>query len=241
MPNLHSGWHQKETVFFPVEGRSTNVVSTKLATGFSLEYFLAKFSLYDKKRWLAQEKALLAVILAHSLLQLHGSPWMTHHLSASQVIIHYEPGLSFDECTRFELRQPYLSSGIGSSSHRPELIGQPSAGKEPTTVSSLIELGVILLELHFASRLDTTGNLSIENLQIEAIKKHLKCGNDVDMKKPYWDAIAECIHLYAAFQRGELTFENPDFRVRYYERVIMQLENNVIEHFESDERLLNQL
>ena len=51
----------------------------------TLDSLLLIFSQYSRKRWLAKEKAIFAVILSYSLLQLEGSQWLDKDWRAEHI------------------------------------------------------------------------------------------------------------------------------------------------------------
>ena len=206
----------------------------------TLDSLLVAFSKYSRKRWLAKEKAILAVILSHSLLQLQGSEWLSRNWRAEHVSFLRDRDVSPAIARSFGLEQPYLSADIKHSEDpRAAVPDEPTPRSNSHPVPSLLALGVILLELHQDASIETNVTASAEDLQIKAMKILMSCSDEIG--KAYYDVISFCLFLSPAPSTSERTFEDAKFREHYYQQVIVPLEDILTENFEFSKKDLEKL
>ena len=207
-------------------------------TAVTLDSLLTAFSQYSRKRWLAKEKAILAVILSHSLLQLQGSQWLNSDWRAEHVSFLRHNSISPANARSFGLEQPYLSANITPSKDSQTIVrDEPTqSGSYGHPMPSLLALGVLLLELHQDASIETT---TMEDLQTKSLKLLMSCSDE--MERTYYDVISFCLFLSPAPPTSERTFEDARFRDHYYQQVIIPLEDILTENFEISKNDLEKL
>ena len=207
----------------------------------TLESLLAAFSEYSRKRWLAKEKAILAVILSHSLLQLQGSEWLSKDWRSEHISFLRDRDVSPATARSFGLEKPYLSADINHFGDPRAIIRDENAPSRSHghPIPSLLALGVILLELHQDASIETNNTASAEDLQTKSLKVLMSCSDE--MEKAYYDVISFCLFLSPAPPTSERTFEDAKFRDHYYQQVIVPLEDILTENFEFSKKDLEKL
>ena len=206
---------------------------------YTLDSMLSTFSKYSKKRWLAKEKSILAVILFHSLLHLHGSSWLSRDWRVEHITFLHKQKLILDNAFRFRLEQPYISAAITFSLSN--LQDPKTLGSYDPSIPNLLALGIILLELHLNASLDTANATSMEEVQVKALKAQMRCSDE--MESLYYEALKFCLYPSAPppSGAGERSFEDAKFRAHYYRHVVIPLEDNLSDRFEVTQKDLDSL
>lgn len=209
------------------EENPTRLITSEFVT---LERLLSQFPQYYNKRWLAKEKAILAVVLAHSLLQLHESEWLHRYWSKRHISFLRDRGFNFTKSARFNLERPYVSTKISRFEAPCEFEpANDSISLANHPVPSLLALGVLLLELHLNSSIDVEPT----NLRSHLLELLHECGDDITMVPSYHQVICFCIYLSPLPPtRTSRSFDNAGFRDWYYHQVIEPLEDILHENFE---------
>lgn len=209
------------------EENPTRLMTSEFVT---LEKLLLQFPQYYNKRWLAKEKAILAVILAHSLLQLHESEWLHRSWNKKHISFLRDRGFNFTKPARFNLERPYVSTQI-SKLEVPVEFGpaNDSISLANHPVPSLLALGVLLLELHLNRAIDAEPT----DLRSHLLELLHECGDDMTMEASYHQVMCFCIYLSPLPpSRASRSFDDAGFRDWYYHQVIEPLEDILRENFE---------
>ena len=183
---------------------------------------LERLSSQSQKRWLHQEKAILATILAYSLLQLHDSAWLKGWWSIQQIVFLYNEGTNLDSVKTsikgFRLCKPYFSAPLKNDMPRSEFWGRH---RNPC----LFALGIILLELYnnaplaFAAPTAPSQDIRIKvgDFLEDSYENH-------DMTREYYDAVRFCIYPDPNPESRQYTFDDKGFREKYFMEVVVPLE-----------------
>ena len=201
----------------------------KVSKMYTLSWLLSTVPRYSKKKWLAKEKATLAVILPYSLLQLYDSQWLTPYWDAKQISFVQDQELSFSDDTRFELKQPYVSADITPPGQA--AMYQTRSKPYDYTNSGLLALGIILLELHLDKPLETANTTSSDDTFEKALKGLRSCFDD-EMNRDYRNVISFCLLRTPLPPTGNCTFDDAIFRDWYYGHVITPLETILMTQYE---------
>ena len=205
----------------------------------TLDSLFSTFSHYSRKRWLAKEKAILAVILSHSLLHLNGTLWLSQDWKAEHISFLHQQKLVLDQAFRFRLKQPYISAAVVFPQQTSRDL--ETLGSHDPSISNLLALGIMLLELHLNASLDTANITSIEEIQVIALKAQMRCCDE--MESSYYEALKFCLYPSAPppSGAGECSFTDARFRDHYYRHVIVPLEDNLSNRFQVTQRDLENL
>ena len=203
----------------------------------TLQSILSEFPQYLKKRWLAKEKAILAVILAHSLLQLHESIWLRRYWTTEHISFLIDKDFAFTKTSRFALKSPCVSTQIKQAAlSNSEMADTGQLKQMNHPIPTLMALGIVLLELHLNATITGSIGSSTGDLRSRALEVLDECYDE--MTDNYHQAICFCIFLLPASpSRASRSFDNPEFRDWYYQQVITPLETNLSDNFdiENDE------
>ena len=206
---------------------------------YTLDSLLLAFSEYPRNRrarWLDKEKAMLTVILSHSLLQLDGSQWLKRDWRTEQISFFQDEEISIAKNTRFKLDHPYVSAEIMAPRGPPKKRGGPFPKSRGHPIPSLLALGVILIELHLNGPIETAGVPNpMDDLQFWAMAILRDCRDE--MEPFYHDVITFCLWPPG----GECAFENSSFRDDYYQKVVVPLEDELTGRFEFSKKDLAKL
>ena len=169
-----------------------------------------------------KEKRMLALILAYSLLQLCGSPWLSETFSKEQITFFFK---SADEP---DYDRPYISTRFDES---------PTAAKGPDMNRlhrnpSILSLGILLLELHKEKPIiayrkpedlinGTEVNVNTDYTVVDREVKKLK-----DCSLGYQEAIQACLDMPWK-PTGRISMDDPATRNGVYEAIIRPLEDEL--------------
>ncbi|MCJ1316945.1 hypothetical protein MMC15_002266 [Xylographa vitiligo] len=203
----------------------------------TLQSILSEFPQYLKKRWLAKEKAILAVVLAHSLLQLHESIWLRRYWTTEHISFLIDKDFAFTKTSRFALKSPCVSTQIKQAAlSNSEMADTGQLKQMNHPIPTLMALGIVLLELHLNATITGSIGSSTGDLRSRALEVLDECYDE--MTDNYHQDICFCIFLLPASpSRANRSFDNPEFRDWYYQQVITPLETNLSDNFdiENDE------
>lgn len=202
---------------------------------YTLKDLLDAASLHRKEpKWLAREKKILTVILCHSLLQLDGTQWLDRGWHADTITCAQDEELSLAKAPRFRLTRPYVSANIMTTDMSLVIKTRGLATDEPHChpIPSLLNLGVLLLELYLNGPLESAADVErLANIQLWAMSVLGSCREDKDMEPSYYNAIQFC--LWPPWPpAGNCSFENAKFRDEYYQKVVVPLEEALTEGFD---------
>jgi len=205
----------------------------------SLCEVMSNFQLYDHKRWLHREKAILAVILAYSLLQLHESSWWQSLWNSRSISF---LSLNFPKLTtchspdqRIKLRRPFTRSMVeaGLSPSPPPSPSQPTRKN-----AHLHALGIVLLELYLNRSIkddvDAQGGSDYRGVAHDLLEEH---SDDINMTAEYARAVRFCLSPHPNPYSGSFSFEDKGFREIFYSEVISMLEDNLKSRFEVNDSI----
>ena len=214
--------------------------STQTDPVVSLCDVMTRLKIYNHKRWLHKEKAILAVILSYSLLQLHNSSWL-QQIWDSESIGFLGLGQGGNVCTspdtRYKLRRPYTRAVVAQKV--PE-----SSSSQPNPVrrnAHLHALGIVLLELYLnhsiKDGLDATGTVDSRSLAQDLLEEH---SDDISMTAEYLRAIRFCLSPHPNPYSGSFSFDDKGFREVFYSEVIAMLEDHLSSQFEVSDSIWNE-
>ena len=206
----------------------------------SLKYCLARLSSFSEKKRLYREKCILSIVLAHSMLQLHESPWLAREWNAESILFLEEPSMSTPDSSSFGcfLRKPYVSTSLhvaNTEPHAPLTVPEPRPRSHQK--SCLLALAVILLELYL-NRSITADIADVGDIRGALIDLAYDCYHNLTMTENYYYAIVFCINPTPDPVSRMASFDEPGFREIYYEKVIFLLEEDLKDKYEMDWRTL---
>lgn len=198
----------------------------------TLSDLMADFKLYDHKRWLHREKAILAVVLAYSMLQLHESSWWQSMWDSNGISFHGLGSPTKGADQRLRLRRPYTRSMVTDREASPT--PQPQTSRN----AHLHALGIVLLELYLNRSIkeeaDAKGTNDYCGEAQKLLQEHI---DDMNMTAEYSQAIRFCLTPSPNPRSGSFSFEDPGFRELFYDHVISALEDNLTSRFEVDDQI----
>jgi hypothetical protein len=182
------------------------------------------------------ERITLAVNLASSLLQLHGTPWVQERWN-KQDILFFARHPNIDTKLRRRpvdiekplLNQCFLSNG-NSTPNTDSTLPRPI---HPNL--SVLSLGIMLLELWFATPIES------RRLNSDLVEGRVNSSTDLavaerwvkenanleDMPWGYWQAVKSCIYCFFEPMPRNKSLEDPDFRDAVWHNVVIPLEREL--------------
>jgi hypothetical protein len=169
-----------------------------------------------------KEKRMLALILAYSLLQLCGSPWLNETFSKEQITFFYK---SADEP---DYDRPYISTRFDEPPTVAKGLDMNRLHRNP----SILSLGILLLELHKERPIEayrkpedlingTEVNVNTDYTVVDREVKKLK-----DCSLDYQEAIQACLDMPWK-PIGGISMDDPATRNGVYDSIIRPLENEL--------------
>lgn len=169
-----------------------------------------------------KEKRVLALILAYSLLQLCGSPWLRETFSKEHITFFYK---SADEP---DYDRPYISTRFDEPLTVAKGLDVNQLHRNP----SILSLGILLLELHKERPIEayrkpedlingTEVNINTDYTVVDREVKKLK-----DCSLDYQEAIQACLDMPWKPQ-GRINMDDPATRNGVYDSIIQPLENEL--------------
>ncbi|KAK7892627.1 hypothetical protein LTR67_006862 [Exophiala xenobiotica] len=207
----------------------------------SLSEVMSDWKPYDHKRWLQREKAILAVILAHSLPQIHESSWWQSRWNSNSIsFCGVCPGSAAAKYSsgdlRIKLRNPFTLSAVADQG------GPSNTGPTgtPRRNAHLHALGIVLLEIYLNRPLiaDMSAQGGVDsssdcrNIALDLLEE---VADDDSMSADYLRAMQFCLSPRPNPYSGSFSFQDPGFREMFYEEVILALENHLMNKYKIDD------
>jgi hypothetical protein len=215
------------------------VAKTSSCQFTSLENLLSLSRPFSEKKWLHKEKAILAVVLAYSMLQLHESPWLSQSWSAKHIYFLENSSFSssrLSATSQLKLRRPYVSTALELSSVRSSF-----AVIQPRN-HCLIALGVVLLELYLNRTIrEDDQELVSHDIRYMAIDLLEESADNFTMTPEYYKAIQFCLFPKPDPHSRKVSFDDVGFREIYYKEVIVQLEEHLRSRFETTDKIWDEV
>ncbi|KLU82101.1 hypothetical protein MAPG_01178 [Magnaporthiopsis poae ATCC 64411] len=170
------------------------------------------------------ERRRLALVLAHSIIQLHESPWLSDQWSKENICF-------FSTAAGFDLGRPYMSTALDRF---------PS-GSEPPNLDrfhrnpGILRLGVLLIEIHRWSGLETywepvtdlVDGKPTPNTDLQVARRVLRSQALADCFETYRGAIEACLQVPWAHSGSRVSLEDRETQEGIYGHVIEPLEEEV--------------
>ena len=214
-------------------------VKTSSCRFIDLENLLCIFRPFSEKKWLHKEKAILSVILAYSMLQIHESPWLTQSWSAKHIQFLEHSSFTPSQLSarsQLKLRRPYVSTFLSSSSVCARLVSNQPQNH------CLVALGVVLLELYLNRTIHGDDRELISHqIRYIAIELLEESADNLTMTPEYYKAIQFCLVPKPDPHSRRVGFDDVGFREIYYREVIVQLEEHLRSRFETTDQIWNEI
>ena len=175
-----------------------------------------------------KQKRILAVILAHTMLQYCGSPWMAEDWNKEHIEFFHQT-IKRDGAANLDLERPYLSKGFVTS--RTAQGGSPKYVLHPCP--PVLALGILLLEIELGVPIeskradaDLNGGKVNANTDYFTATRILEESYD-NMYHSYFKIIQACLDckFFAELQRPSL--EDEEFRQAVYDEIVVPLEEEL--------------
>lgn len=169
-----------------------------------------------------KEKRMLALILAYSLLQLCGSPWLNETFSKEEITFFYK---SADEP---DYERPYISTRFDESQ---TVVSRPVMNRLHRN-PSLLSLGILLLELHkerpiehYRKPEDLINGTEVNvNTDFAVADREVKRLRDCSLN--YQEAMQACLDIPWK-SSGRVSLDDPVTRNGVYDAIIRPLEDEL--------------
>jgi hypothetical protein len=208
----------------------------------SLSEVMSNLKLYDRKRWLQREKAILAVILAHSLPQIHESSWWQSIWDSNSISfcgVAPSSNVAATCCNpdlRIKLRSPFTLSAVANQTSSPS-----SSSTAPQRRNAhLHALGIVLLEIYLnrplaADAAAQGGQIKSGDLRNVALDLLEEVADEDSMSPDYLRATQFCLSPRPNPHSGSFSFQDAGFRELFYEEVILALETHLMNKYKIDD------
>lgn len=178
-------------------------------------------------RFLRGERLRIAVILASSVLQLHGTPWLEAQWTCRDIHLH-ERDCSEDDREQYD---PYLPWMLCKNSFQPPISSIDQ--KQSSRCEILIALGLVLVELCVGKPL-TEMHTPEDNHQSEFMSRLNTAEKMLDvvyreMGASYGDVVRRC--LRQPFDVRVISLENEELQQMVFDKIVTPLSND-LENFE---------
>lgn len=178
------------------------------------------------KRWSCNQRIVLAHKLASSLLQLHTTPWLGRSWTKQRIcFLRTHPSCAADKVALgFDANQPFITCDFPADQGS-------EMGSPPSAKQSLLELGILLLEIWHVTSLEAyAAEVSLYlnctyGSRYEAAKKWLDDTAD-NILPFYWDPACRCIEGTFASSSPTLQWEDVELRKSVCEGVVRPLWDN---------------
>lgn len=185
----------------------------------------------SKDRFRRRDRLRLAVTIASSVLQLHGTSWLKSQWNSKNIIFH--------ENLEGEHFYPYLEwRHCFANNNSTYPVDSAFHANPPIPSETLLALGVTLVELCFGKSLAKMQSLSDQdsdekNMRLKTAKRLVE---DVycEMGTSYGDAVRRCLHLQ--FDVRDMSLENEELQQLFFENVVTPLSND-LDNFEGRSRI----
>ena len=175
-----------------------------------------------------KQKRILAVILAHTMLQYCGSPWMAEDWNKEHIEFFHQT-IERDGAAELKLERPYLSSSFVPSRTAQGVSSKYAIHPCPPVLA----LGILLLEIELGVPIESKradadlngGNVNA-NTDLFTAYRILKESQD-NMYNSHFKIIQACLDckFLAGLQRPSL--EDEEFRQAIYDEIAMPLEEEL--------------
>ena len=228
---------------FALQEASDRVKKRESQAMLTLNDIMIRLKPFRQKKWLRKEKALLAVVLADSLLQLSSSPW-SQTCWDSQTFTFKDPDYHLNLRRPYTMRHPVSKMNIHDSSNL-----LPTLRKN----AQIHALGILLLELYLnypideaagdeflLSPISTASSSPIINLNLrrslaqDLLQEH---ADDDDMTPQYYEAVRFCLSPRPNPDSRSFSFEDAGFREIFFREVVANLEASLREKWEVSDNI----
>ncbi|KAL9116788.1 MAG: hypothetical protein Q9187_006683 [Circinaria calcarea] len=178
------------------------------------------------KRWSWNQRIVLAHRLASSLLQLHTTPWLGRSWTKQGIyFLRTHPSCAADKVALgFDANQPFITCDFPADL-------RSEVGSPPSAKQSLLELGILLLEIWHVTSLEAyVAEVSLDlnstyGSRYEASKKWLDDTAD-NILPFYLDPVCRCIEGTFASSFPTLQWDDVELRKSVCEGVVRPLWDN---------------
>ena len=173
--------------------KKTPTTATHTDSMMSLTQVMESFKLHDRKRWLHHEKAILAVVLAHSLPQVHESSWWQSLWDSNNISFLGTSAVAAAQQNpdqRIKLWKPFTMSPISYNNVL------PGSTTVPRKNAHLHALGIVLLEIYLNQSVQPSASaqnqpgLDRRNLALDLLEEH---SDDHNMTPECLSAMQFCL------------------------------------------------
>lgn len=175
----------------------------------------------------------LAVNLASTLLQLHGTPWVQERWSKRDILFFasHSDGITDPRQRPVDIDHPLLNQRFSSTgSETPSTM--PNLPRPTHPNLSVLSLGIMLLELWFATPIearrlpsDLADGQPNSSTDLAVAERWVKeNSNRENMPAGYWRAVNSCVYCFFDPMPRNKTLEDPDFREAIWQNVAVPLE-----------------
>lgn len=176
--------------------------------------------------FLRSDRLQIAVTLASSVLQLHGTSWLESQWSSKDIILHEK----IIKASGPSYSNPYLSwKPCVAHSNVPSSSNPVLCGNDMTHSEVLFALGLTLVELCFGRTLaemhvpeDSDPNEAIGR---KKTAQRLLRSVYNEMGIPYGDAVRRC--LSQPFDVRDMSFDNEEFQQKVFDEIVTPLSNDL--------------
>ncbi|OCK90638.1 uncharacterized protein K441DRAFT_665937 [Cenococcum geophilum 1.58] len=175
-----------------------------------------------------KQKRILAVILAHTMLQYCGSPWMAEDWNKEHIKFFHQT-IERDGAAKLDLERPYLSKGFVTS--RTAQGGSSKYVLHPC--SSVLALGILLLEIELGVPIeskradaDLNGGKVNANTDLFTASRILEESHD-NMYNSYFKIIQACIDCKFLVNLQRASLGDEEVRQAVYDEIVVPLEEEL--------------
>ncbi|RPA80999.1 hypothetical protein BJ508DRAFT_118033 [Ascobolus immersus RN42] len=169
----------------------------------------------------------LAHIFAHSVFQLHESPWPSNQWNKEHITFFY-----MENTDKIDYDHPYLNTSFETFSDQKET-------RDPTLMhknAGILKLGILLIELYDWKPIEThrqpldlkNGQCTVNTDTYTAFRmlEKMKASNRVKVPG-YIDLIKACLNVGWVHTAGEVSLEDESTRIGFQQAIIAPLKNVV--------------
>ena len=166
----------------------------------------------------------IAVTLASSVLQLHGTSWLQSEWRSKDIIFHKNNNQASDPCYTY----PYISWKLCLGND--EVSGSSTRRNRMVRIEVLYALGLTLIELCFGNTLaemqvPEDEDLS-ETMTEMAIARRLSDYVYYEMGVSYGDAVRRC--LYQPFDMRNMDLDDEELQEKVFDEIVTPLNNDLL-------------
>jgi nucleoside phosphorylase len=174
-----------------------------------------------------KEKRIFAVILAHTMLQLCGGPWIQETWDAENIFFMFDP----ETQKLFDFYRPYIASPLES-----DQLADVSCDDRMHKYPLILDFARILLEIEYGETIKATE----EDYDAETHKETQdtpffmidRVLNEIadDVYQDYRNAISACLDIEKFLPHGGF-FDDPEFQQSIYKYIVAPLEDELFKAF----------